>query len=748
MGIKLKQILWEWRGVVITTPSVAILVILLRFAGLLQAWEWAAFDQYMRLRPPAPLDDRIAIVGLDENDISALGHAIIPDGVYAELIQKLRAQEPRAIGLDIYRDLPIDPGHDALVEVFKTTPNLVGIQKVIGEAGRETIPPPPVLKQLNQVGSNDLVTDADNKVRRGLVSVEDTNGETVYSLSLYLALLYLEADSVSPNMVEGSDDTWWLGQSLFKPFEANDGGYIRADAGGYQQLINYRGPTRSFETVSVSDVLNDQTPPDWARDRIILIGAVGESSKDFFYTPYSSGLLSLSEPMSGVEIHANFTSQIISAAIDGRPLIQTWPESVEWAWILLWSGTGATLVWRTRKSGNHRQGWLRRGTGAAAAIAILFGGSYGAFVTGWWIPLAPALVASVGAAAAVTGYLAYTAGDIRRTFGRYLSDEIVTNLLENPDAQKLGGERRQLTILTSDLRGFTATSERLSPEEVLKVLNFYLGHMTEVIIHYQGTIDEFIGDGILVLFGAPIRHEDDAQRAVACAVAMQLAMTKVNQAVKAWGLPPLEMGIGIHTGEAVVGNIGSERRTKYGVVGNAVNLTYRIESYTIGGEILISDATHQAAGSIVQIDGQKQVKPKGVRSPITIYQVSGVGGSYNLTLTKETETFLPLAEAIQVQYATLNGKHVETTCFKGRLIQLSEKGALVRPDPVENAFIRPLTNIKLNLLAMGEPTMISEDVYAKVLEKSTDPDQFYIRFTAKPPAVDTQLNSLYQALKV
>ena len=747
MWTALRRILWEWRGVVITTPSVAGMVIFLRLAGLLQAWEWSAFDQFMRLRPPAPPDNRVVIVGLDENDVGSLGQAIIPDGVYAELIKKLRDQEPRAIGLDIYRDLPVDPGHADLVEVFRTTPNLVGIQKVVGEAGRETIAPPPVLKDLGQVGANDLVADADNTVRRGLISVNDATGETVYSLSLFLALLYLAADDVAPKMVEGSEDTWWLGQSLFKPFEANDGGYSRADAGGYQQLINYRGPTRTFETVSLMQVLNDEIPPDWARDRIVLIGAVGESFQDFVYTPYSSGLLSLPEPMSGVEVHANLTSQIISAAIEGRPLVQFWSEPLEWGWILLWAGIGATLVWRTRKTGNRVKGWLQKITVAATTISILFGGAYGAFVMGWWIPLAPALVAFAGAATAVMGYLAHTASDIRKTFGRYLSDEIVTNLLENPEAQKLGGERCQLTILTSDLRGFTATSERISPEEVLKVLNFYLGRMTDVITRYQGTIDEFMGDGILVLFGAPIHREDDPQRAVACAVEMQLAMSEINQTVKTWGLPPLEMGIGIHTGEAIVGNIGSEQRTKYGVLGSAVNLTYRIESYTIGGQILISDQTLEAAGSMVIIDGQKQVKPKGVRSPITIHQVSAVGDLYNLALAKEEETLLPLEEAILVKYSTLSDKHVGATCFQGQLVQLSEKGALVQPEPSADAVMQPLTNIKLNLFAMGESTVISEDVYAKVLEKPTAPDQFYIRFTAKPPAVDSQLNTLYQALK-
>jgi adenylate cyclase len=182
---------------------------------------------------------------------------------------------------------------------------------------------------------------------------------------------------------------------------------------------------------------------------------------------------------------------------------------------------------------------------------------------------------------------------IRKVFGRYLTNEVVANLLENPEALKLGGERRKITILTSDLRGFTAISEQLPPEEVVKILNVYLHNMADVIGKYYGTIDEFMGDGILVLFGAPTAREDDAVRAVACAVDMQLAMDNVNEKMTDWGLPLLEMGIAINTGEVVVGNIGSETRTKYGIVGSHVNLTYRIESYTVGGQIFISESTFQ-----------------------------------------------------------------------------------------------------------------------------------------------------------
>ncbi|HEY9628620.1 MAG TPA: adenylate/guanylate cyclase domain-containing protein [Coleofasciculaceae cyanobacterium] len=227
---------------------------------------------------------------------------------------------------------------------------------------------------------------------------------------------------------------------------------------------------------------------------------------------------------------------------------------------------------------------------------------------------------------------------IRQVFGRYLSDEIVMNLLEKPEGLKLGGDRRTITILTSDLRSFTSLSERLQPEEVINLLNLYLEHMAEVINHYGGTIDEFMGDGILVLFGAPTPHEDDALRAVACACAMQLAMGKVNEQMVQLGLPELAMGIGINTGDVVVGNIGSEKRAKYGIVGSQVNLAYRIESYTRGGQILVSAATLKAAGASVKVSGKQQVQPKGISVPVTIYEVYGVGGRHSLYLPRETSS--------------------------------------------------------------------------------------------------------------
>ncbi len=335
---------------------------------------------------------------------------------------------------------------------------------------------------------------------------------------------------------------------------------------------------------------------------------------------------------------------------------------------------------------------------------------------------------------------------IRNIFGQYLSEQIVNILLGSAEGLKLGGNRGKITMLTSDLRGFTSLSERLAPEEGIKIINLYLQHMADVIIKYQGTIDEFMGDGNLVLFGAPTAREDDAKRAVACAVAMQLTMSVVNEEIKELGLPPIEMGIGINTGEVIVGNIGSDKRTKYGIFGSQVNLTYRIESYTIGGQILISESTLKEVESIVKIDGQKQVTLKGVKQPIPIYEVGGIGGEYNLFLSKKEEIFFDITEEILLQYTVLEGKYIGDTLFKGSLAKLSDNRALLCPNNVGgNVIPEPLSNIKINLLTHNSQNEVSEDIYAKVLEQSAEGRSFYVHFTYIHPDVKARLAQLYKS---
>ncbi|MEH6635716.1 MAG: adenylate/guanylate cyclase domain-containing protein [Halioglobus sp.] len=212
---------------------------------------------------------------------------------------------------------------------------------------------------------------------------------------------------------------------------------------------------------------------------------------------------------------------------------------------------------------------------------------------------------------------------IRATFGRYLSDEIVTDILERPEGLELGGDLRRVTIMMSDIRGFTTLSERLAPAQVVTMLNRYLGAMTDIIMAHQGTIDEFIGDAILAVFGAPQHRDDDADRAVTCALAMQTAMAAVNALNEAEGLPALKTGIALNTGDVIAGNIGSERRSKYGFVGHPMNVTSRIEDLTAGGEILISDSTLHSLQGEFQVGESQELNVKGIDESIVVHQIKG-----------------------------------------------------------------------------------------------------------------------------
>ncbi len=216
---------------------------------------------------------------------------------------------------------------------------------------------------------------------------------------------------------------------------------------------------------------------------------------------------------------------------------------------------------------------------------------------------------------------------IRKTFGRYLTDEVLEQILEQEDGAKLPEERRVVTILFMDVRHSTELSEMMSASDFIRMLNNFLTEMIEIINAWQGNILDFVGDSIVAVYGAPRYNEDAARDAVASAVAMQRRMTVVNEWNREQGYPEISMGIGIHTGEAVLGNIGSSTRTKYDMIGRNVNLASRIEGYTAGGQILISSETLAAAGDRVVINpnGEMKVRPKGISEDIILHEVVGFG---------------------------------------------------------------------------------------------------------------------------
>ncbi|MBF0627213.1 MAG: response regulator [Magnetococcales bacterium] len=330
---------------------------------------------------------------------------------------------------------------------------------------------------------------------------------------------------------------------------------------------------------------------------------------------------------------------------------------------------------------------------------------------------------------------------IRSTFGRYMSEDVVATILDSPDGLRLGGEKREVTVMMSDLRGFTLLSERRAPEEVVAMLNRYLEIMTEILLQYNGTIIEFMGDGILALFGAPIRRMDDPQRAVACALAMQLAMERVNTENRRRCFPEFKMGVGLNTGMVVAGNIGSDKRTKYGVVGSAINLTARIESLTVGGQVLISDATAQACGPILAIEQSWEVMPKGAGKPLTIHQVSGIGAPYGLHLPPtEALQLHPLTPPLKVRVRVMEGKHAGLAEHTGTLIALTPPMAELLSD----LHAERLTNLQIELYD-EQGQRITRDLYAKVLTEDDGQGRQTIHFTSTPPEAEEFFEKVCQS---
>jgi sigma-B regulation protein RsbU (phosphoserine phosphatase) len=266
---------------------------------------------------------------------------------------------------------------------------------------------------------------------------------------------------------------------------------------------------------------------------------------------------------------------------------------------------------------------------------------------------------------------------IRDTFGRYVTQEVVKKLLEDRTALEMGGKTQELSILMSDLRGFTALTADMQPEQVITFLNRYLGSMIEILLNHRAIIDEIIGDGILAFFGAPEPLENHPLQAVACALDMQTAMEEINRLNEADGLPYLQMGIAVNTGLVVVGNIGSERRAKYSVVGSAVNFTGRMESYSVGGQVLISSSTYGWVRDLVEVHGTMQVQMKGVPLPATLYDVRGIGGPQPVRLKARRDILIALSAPLDVEVYLIKEKIVREAAGRAWVTHLCDTSAQI-----------------------------------------------------------------------
>lgn len=306
-------------------------------------------------------------------------------------------------------------------------------------------------------------------------------------------------------------------------------------------------------------------------------------------------------------------------------------------------------------------------------------------------------------------------------FGRYFTDEVVEKILSGPSGATIGGEKKTVTVMMADLRGFTSISEYMSPERLTDMINYFLGEMTEVILKYHGTVMEFIGDAILAIFGAPVELECCEEDAVAAAIEMQNKMQEVNEYNAANGYPEIEMGIGIHKGEVFVGNIGSDRMMRYNVIGSTVNQCSRIESCSVGGQVLVSEETINNIRNIIEVRNTFSIAAKGLSSVVNIWEICGIMGKYNQNLYRvENEKMVWVNKDIRIHMNEIKEKNVENINITGKLIAYSSKKCVIEIDNEEKA---QKLNMLANVIMYAYDMMVSDEMFGRVYAKLVDKEE-------------------------
>ncbi|MGB0560832.1 MAG: CHASE2 domain-containing protein [Spirulinaceae cyanobacterium] len=607
--------------------------------GMLNLLEWVVRDQWVQWHTRANREDNIVVVTIDEQDIQEIGDWPIPDQYLAELLRKIQAQQPTVIGMDLYRDLPEEPGHEDLLEVYRSLPELVGIEKMVGDR----VAPPPLLSEQGQVALADLVPDSDSKIRRALLSATDAeDGDRVkLGLGAAVALRHLaKRHDITLEAVDAEQQIFQLGPTRFVPLRNRSAGYPQAELGGYQVLLNWWGNTPSYTTVRFRDVLADRVAADLMRDRIVFIGSVASSTNDLFDTPYST----LPNPthtaaMPGVIIHANVASQLLQSALNNRPPLRgfTWPG--QWLWIGLWTLWGTFGSWAATKT-RPAAWWQSRLFGLSLlSLGGLAAGSYLLFTQSYVIPVvAPGIAFVAGvigssnadkqrrliqANQTLTHY-AQTLEDLNAAYGHFVPAQFLSLLDKESiiDVQLGDQTEREMTVLFSDIRDFTSISEEMSPAENFQFINEYLRYMEPEIKRYQGFIDKYIGDAIMALF------PDSADNALASAIAMLQALGEYNIERQRQGLRELRLGIGLHTGKLMLGTVGSAERMDGTVIGNSVNLSARVEELTktYGVSLLITHNTMAHLSNFQDYDLRfiDRLKARGKTQAIALFEVFSV----------------------------------------------------------------------------------------------------------------------------
>lgn len=592
---------------------------------------------------PPPVPDDVLTVLIDEKSLSEYGGWQWDRKLQAELIEKVCKGQPKAVGVDIFYPNATSPESDrVLADVLDTyrdklvvalsfevekgksfegeiddvlyehTVNRIRDLKLLELFGqysayRVLLPPDP-LAGSSTFGHVNSLSDMDGKVRRENLYLK-YGDEYFFSLALKVAAVAEGVPLEKISIVGGT------GVDM-------DGTMLPTDVFG-RMHINYYGKEGTIRHISAGDVLSGRIPDEVFKDKIVLIGTSAIATYDLKVTPFSAN-------MPGVEKNATVVANILN-----RTFITQSQHYFDLVIVIL-SGMAALLMGRTKKAIRFILFYFF----LAAFILLANQGVFIALNTRVNLLYPELTVLSIGTFIVSYRYFVEEkrARDIRKMFSSYVTERVVNELIAHPEMAKLGGERRQVTVLFADIRGFTPFSERHEPEEVVAILNEFLSVMTDIIFRWEGTLDKFIGDAIVAFWGAPMEQENHAELAVRCALDMTGRLEELQRKWSAEGKTPLAMGIGMNSGEVLVGNIGAEgKKMDYTVIGDQVNIASRVETLTrkFNTEMLVTEMLVKKIKQLVQsdsighifINGVGNVGVKGREKPIKVYEIKSLNDS-------------------------------------------------------------------------------------------------------------------------
>jgi adenylate cyclase len=631
----------------------ASLVVMLAWQlGWLQNAEFAVYDMFVRWQGAAnAADPRFVLVLQGEQDIKALTFPL-PDVTLARLIDRIESGVPAVIGLDIYRDVPVPQDGSGLPQLntaLAGTPeaprkNVVGIFALGNAANPFAIAPPPALApHAARIGFNSLPYD-NNAVRRAYVNFvfkqNDGRPEVAYySFATSLTLAYLRQHGVAPSLKDGLIA---LGHTVIPPLGKSEGGYVREGVDGYQFLIDFRGP-RHFTSLSVSDALN--ADPSLFKDKIVLIGSDAESSNDQHDTPIA--------PLTpGVEIHAQIINQLLRAGLEGvtpRTGAGFWPNAA----ILLLGGLGGGAMAFFLRS------YIAFAAAGVAAFGALLLGGWLLFIHGLWIMIVAPAVA-LGIATGLVKAYAVSHEEAQRSqlmdlFSRHMSPAVAERLWKQRELFAKGGrpaaQRLVVTVLFTDLKNYSTISETMTPAELIDWINECTHRLARHVDANGGIINNYMGDGMMAVFGAPAprlteaEQKEDATNAVRCALSMATEMKIMNAEWRKQGKPTPGLRVGIYTGVAMAGTLGSDDHLAYSIIGDTVNTASRLESVDKEGlmtgatgdcRILIGESTYHFIDGIFPARYVGEVNLKGKEAITKVYKVLDRPEELEQTFTAQT----------------------------------------------------------------------------------------------------------------